>query len=472
MAAAFRQLCQALRHFRRRQSPEAAPPAVPDLMGEPPQPAAARPHPFAGGAPRPDAEAQENWSFQQPVLLSPSNRPRSVIVWCCVGGTALLLVWSVLAPLGESVAVQGKLRPSRRIKLVEAPVAGVIEAVLVKEGEAVQSGQQLLRFDLRQARSQLTAATAIRARLLSDNRIVAAALEERSDPGLTVNQQLQLQNQTAQLRSSRTVAAEELKQSRQRLAGLRQSWVTASDIARRFRRLARDGAVSAVQELQTQDTANQLHSQILEEERAIDRLQANLEQVQAAPAAELRGRIETNLRQISELDGQIRQARLQLQYGQLHAPLAGVVFDLQVSPRSVVESGVTLLALVPGGTLEARVLVPSRVIGFIRTGMQANLSLDTFPANDYGRLPAVVRGIGSDALTPEEMRSALGAEATGLFYPVVLQLQRQHLQAGRRRVPLKAGMTLTADIQLRQRPFISVLTSLFEDRLRSLERLR
>ena len=55
---------------------------------------------------------------------------------------------------------------------------------------------------------------------------------------------------------------------------------------------------------------------------------------------------------------------------------------------------------------------------------------------------------------------------------MVLQLQRQYLQAGQRQVPLKAGMTLTADIQLRQRPFISVLTSFFEDKLRSLERLR
>jgi HlyD family secretion protein len=152
--------------------------------------------------------------------------------------------------------------------------------------------------------------------------------------------------------------------------------------------------------------------------------------------------------------------------------VTGIVFDVRVSPSSVVAAAAPVLAIVPGGTLEARVLVPSKVIGFIRPGMKAKLSIDTFPSNDYGRLPGQVGGIGSDALTPEEMRSALGAEATGLFYPVVLQLQRQYLQAGQRQVPLKAGMTLTADIQLRQRPFISVLTSFFEDKLRSLERLR
>ena len=465
MAPAPRQPFQALRRlWRRRPAPPPRSSEAVDLIGDVAQPA----EPAAPGP----GTAMEHWSFQQPVLLRPSTRPRSVIVWSFVGGTALLLVWSVVAPLGESVAVQGKLRPSRQVKQLEAPVAGVVADLLVKEGQAVEADQLLVQFDLRQARSQLTAADAVRARLLSENRIYAAALEERPSPGLSANQQLQLRNQSEQLRSSRRVAQEELNQSRQRLQGLSDSWSTAADIARRYKNLARAGAVSAVQELQTRETANQLRSQMLEEQRAIAKLEANLQQVQAAPAAELRGRIEANLRQISDLDGQIRQARLQIQFGQLRAPLSGVVFDLRVSPRSVVESGTALLALVPGGTLEARVLVPSKVIGFISPGMAAKLSLDTFPANDYGRLPAVVQRIGSDALTPEEMRSALGAEATGLFYPVVLRLHQQHLQARGRAVPLKAGMTLTADIQLRQRPFISVITSLFEDKLRNLERLR
>jgi HlyD family secretion protein len=389
-----------------------------------------------------------------------------------VGGTGLLLLWSLVAPLGETVAVQGKLQPGQRVKLVEAPVAGVVAELLVRDGQSVKAGELLLRFDLRQARSQLTTAEAVRSRLVSENRIYSAALGERAAGDLTANQRLQLSNQTAQLRSSSRVAAEELRQSEQRLAGLRQSWQTASDIAERYQAMARAGAVSVVQELQTRSTANQLLSQIREEERTIARLQANVERVRTAPGAELRARIEGNLRQISDLDGQIRQARLQIQNGQLRAPVDGVVFDTRVSPSSVVEPAMAMLALVPGGTLEAKVLVPSRAIGFISPGMKAQISLDTFPANDYGRLPAVVRTIGSDALTPEEMRSQLGAEASGLFYPVILQLQRQFLQAGHRHIPLKSGMSLTADLQIRQRPFISVLTSAFEDKLRSLERLR
>ena len=453
--------------------PPAPGPGV-DLVGtSAPTPAAG--HPFGGPSAPQDAlagETAEAWTFKQTVLLNPSARPTTVIVWTLVSGTGLLLLWSLLAPLGESVAVQGKLQPGRRVKQVEAPVAGVVAEVLVKDGEAVKAGQMLLRFDLDQARNQLATAQAVRSRLLSENRIYADALGDGRAQGLTANQQLQRNNQTEQLRSRQQGALQQLRQSQQRLAGLSQAWDTANDIANRYSYLARAGAVSGVQELQTRNTANQLRSQVLEEQRSIARLEANLREVESTPGADLRGRVEANLRQISDLDGQIRAARQQLQYGQLRTPVAGVVFDVRVTPRSVVAAAAPVLAIVPGGTLEARVLVPSKVIGFIRPGMKANISIDTFPSNDYGRLPGLVGGIGSDALTPEEMRSTLGAEATGLFYPVVLQLQRQSLQAGQRQVPLKAGMTLTADIQLRQRPFISVLTSFFEDKRRSLERLR
>jgi HlyD family secretion protein len=80
--------------------------------------------------------------------------------------------------------------------------------------------------------------------------------------------------------------------------------------------------------------------------------------------------------------------------------------------------------------------------------------------------------IGSDALTPQELAQALGSNANGLYFPAVLKLQRQSLQLRDRSAPLQAGMSLTADILLRERRFINILTSFFEDKRRNLERLR
>ena len=270
----------------------------------------------------------------------------------------------------------------------------------------------------------------------------------------------------------REAALQELRQSEERLRGLRRSYIVSADIARRYGDLVRSGAASEVQLLQFRDAAEQLRTRVGEEERNRDALKARLASSEAAPDADLRGRIEANLRQISQLDDEIRQARLQLQSGRVRAGMAGVVFDLVVSRGSVVEAATPMLKLVPDDALEARVFVPSKAIGFLHAGQRAELSLDTFPAADYGHLEATVLRIGSDALTPDEMRNSLGAEASGLFYPTILRLEQQSLTAGRRRIPLKAGMSLTADIQLRQRPFIAILTSMFSDKRRELERLR
>ncbi|MCP9777832.1 MULTISPECIES: HlyD family efflux transporter periplasmic adaptor subunit [unclassified Cyanobium] len=413
-----------------------------------------------------------DWQFNQPVLLRPQKRSSRVLVWTIVCSTGAVVLWAFLAPLGETIAVQGKLQPGSRVKEVQAPVSGVVEAVLVREGDRVAAGQELLRYDLREARSKLAAATAVRGRLESENQIYASALGDRLASGLTANQREQLRSQATELTSRREVALQELRQSEERLRGLRRSYTVSADIAGRYKDLVRSGAASEVQLLQFLDAAEQLRSRIAEEERQLAGLRAQLASSQAVPGADLRGRIEANLRQISQLDDEIRQANLQLQYGQIKAGSSGVVFDLDVSRGSVVDAATPMLKLVPGDALEAKVFVPSKVIGFLEPGQSADLSLDTFPAADYGHLEATVLRIGSDALTPDEMRSALGAEATGLYYPTILRLQRQTLQAGRRLIPLKAGMSLTADIQLRQRPFIAILTGMFSDKRRELERLR
>ncbi len=126
----------------------------------------------------------------------------------------------------------------------------------------------------------------------------------------------------------------------------------------------------------------------------------------------------------------------------------------------------------PTDNLQATVYLPNNVIGFVRIGQRADISLDTFDASDYGRLRADVQSIGSDALNPEELVRALGSDAKGLYYPAVLKLQRQSLPVGRKAIPLQSGMTLTADIKLRERRFINILTSFFENKARNLERLR
>lgn len=418
--------------------------------------------------------AIQPWSFSSTVLLRKTRRPSSTLIWTLAGATALVGVWGLLAPLPETIAVEGKLQPSSPVKPIEAPVPGVVSAVLVKDGQSVAAGTPLIRFDQRDAQAKLQAATAIRERLANENTIYQAILGEIPATGLTANQRQQLSSQRQQVLGENRAAREDLARSRARVVGLQKSLITAESIAQRYRTLAGSGAASQVQLLQAQSTVDQLRSDLSAEQRDVARLEAQASATIGGNAAELRSKIEANLRQIAELDKQISEARVLLSNITLTAPAAGLVFDVSVGPGSVVlgKQEKPLLKIVPQNNLQAKVYIPNNAIGFLRPGQNAQISLTAFPSSDYGRLPAKVLRIGSDALTAEEQARVLGTNASGLYFPAILQLERQTLQAGRVAVPLQAGMSLTADIHLRDRRFISVITGLLEDQQRGLERMR
>ena len=434
-----------------------------------------RPNPFATETTNAVEPTPEPWSFSQPVLLKKTNRNRNVLVWSMVGSVAFAGVWSALAPLQETVAVSGKLQPIQSVQDIKALVPGVVETVLVNDGERVERGDVLLRFDPRAAEARLEAARSNRDRLQNQVAINRVILGEQDAAELTTNQQLQLLNQRRQQTGENTAASEALARSRVRLEGLRQALTTAENIAQRYQGLLADGASSALQALESQAKVDELRSQVQAEEREVARLEAMASATVSGNEAELRQAIETNLRSIADLSKEIEQTNVLISNIEVTAPVGGTVFDLSVSRGSVVQSqgeAKPLLKIIPAGALQAKVYLPNSAIGFIRPGQRADVGLTSFPREEYGFIPSTVQRIGSDALTPEEQQRVLGQNAEGLYFPAVLKLERQTLKAGQRNVPLQPGMSLTADVFLRERRFISTITGALEKRLRSLERLR
>ena len=419
------------------------------------------------------AEQQRSWSFNQPVLLRKRRQASSLLVWSGVAATAGGVLWMVVAPLQETIAVQGKLQPIGQVRVIRAPAPGVVEQVLVRDGAEVTPGQLLVQMDLRQARQQLDSGRSVLERLQNENRIYQAALGEEPAAGLTANQRLALQKQRELLIGRREASAQELLRARTRVASLERSLKASDEIARRYRSLVGSGALSAVALIDVQERADQQRSDLLEAQAELKRVEAMGNAGEASGELELRNRIEANLRQIAALQQQVSDAKRLISLSQLRAPVAGVAFDVAVTPGAVLaDSAKPLLKVVPQQQLQARVYLPNAAIGFVQPGQKALVSLDSFPAADYGRIGAKVVAVGSDALPPEQQREVLGTEVRGLYFPATLQLDRQSLQAGRRSIPLTAGMSLTADLQLRERRFISLFTAFFDDKLKSLERMR
>ena len=156
----------------------------------------------------------------------------------------------------------------------------------------------------------------------------------------------------------------------------------------------------------------------------------------------LRNELSTVEQRIAEING--RRAFV------IRAPVAGRVSALQASSGKVAELNQLQLEIIPSSTLKAELLVPSRAIGFVRAGQPVSIRYEAFPYQNFGRYEGTIIEISQNILTDSDVSSA-PIKMQEPVYRVTVALDRQDISAYGKRLPLQAGMLLTADVILDRR---------------------
>ena len=341
-----------------------------------------------------------------------------------IGLSTTAVIGGILFRIDEVVTVQGQLKSIGGTVEVKTPAGGRVAEVLFSDGEVVRKGQPLLQFDTRQAMDEKQTLT----------RLIAA-------------EQDQLKTQLETLGSQEATLAG-------RRAVLQQRKLTQTTILGEMETLVKQGGFQRLQFLQQQDQLFELENQINDLKEQENRLKLQAEDVQ------LQSR-----KSIDQMRNRLREAELQLQYQNVLAPVAGVVFDPQATVEGVLGAGERILSIVPQQGLYAEVFVPNKDIGFIKPGQEAKVRVDAFPFTRYGELPGAVSQIAADALAPD---------ATQNFYrfPVKLNLERSFLESDGVKIPLKAGMSITTNLKLRDKRVISLVSDLLVDQTDSVRSIR
>lgn len=359
------------------------------------------------------------------VVLQQSRFWARGISWALMAVTGFALGWLALAKTEEIVTAPGKLEPLGVVKDVQMPVGGVVNQVLVKEGDRVKKGQLLLKLDT----------------------------EATQDRKASVEKTIQFKEQQLSLKQeelSRYLAVNDTEQQ-----VLRDSLVLEKEVLSRLDKLNREGATAELQFLQQRNKVQEVAGQLQQAKVERLRQQAILEQ----GAREL----SSNL---ADLRSKLIELNVNIRYQAIRAPEAGLVFELKPKSKGfVAETSEPVMKIVPFDRLEARVEVPSKDIGFVQVGKAADISIDSFPATDFGVLQGTVRKIGSDALPPDQLKQ---------FYrfPVDIRLNSQQLKLkSGANLPLQVGMSITANVKLRKVTYLQLLLSDFKDKAKSLQRI-
>ena len=360
-------------------------------------------------------------------VLRQSRLWMQAITWGLIGTTGFAVAWLAMARTEEIVVAPGTLEPIGAVKEIQMPMGGVADRILVKDGDRVKAGQVVMQLD--------TEATSQKRRSLQDNLALKASQLSLKQLEL---QRFQRLNQDSADTLMQRVAFEK-------------------EILDRLAALAKVGASAELQYLQqrntVQETEGKLRETRLDGLRQVAVLEQDMERLRSEQA---------------DLRAQLTETNVTLRYQALRSPVDGIVFDLKPKSRGYSAQGTeAVMKIVPFNALEAKVEVPSADIGFVRIGMPADLSIDSFPASDFGVLEGKVRQVGSDALPPDPAK-----QQNDYRYPTTIQLASQQLKLrGGQRLPLQVGMSLRAHIKLRKVSYLQLLLSSFKDKADSLRRI-
>lgn len=338
-------------------------------------------------------------------------------------GLGLLIL--IFAKTDQIIITKGELQPTNRVREIKIPIAGVVDQILIKEGDYVLKDQKLLKLD-----DSLAKETQINLKKqidLKNNELNLKNIEK--DHSLKI-----IKNQIKNLSNIIPIEEKNLK---------------------RFDSLIKQGAISIYEYDQQKIKILNLNEELNSKK--------SLKQVKEFQIMQEIKSIENN---IIDFQNQLENINEKLKYSYIISPINGYIFELRAKDTGyVINPNLELMQIVPDNDLEASIFINSNDIGFINIGKKAEISVDSYPASDFGVLNGSVRFISQNS-------SKIKENTDNLFFSSKIKLDTQYLNSvNDNKLELKPGMSITANIKLRRLSYLQIIFNLFTDKAKSIKEI-
>ena len=342
----------------------------------------------------------------------------------------LLIIWAGFAPIDEVTRGEGKVIPSRQLQVVQSLDGGMIEELLIREGDVVVQGQLLARIDptrfvsnFEESSTRLFALTAKVARLTAqvnqqayEPAFSSAVTEQqlrvlKREQNYYISNLNELKKRQAVAREQITQREQELSETQSRVYTAEQAYRMSSQELAATRPLLATGAVSEIDVLhlqRDQSAANgerrQAAARAQQVKASIQEAQARLEEVELTLHSQWYSELSTAATEMNSLNQHVDGLADRVKLADIRSPVNGTVQRLLLNTvGGVVQPGNALVEIVPS---DDRLLVEAKVapkdIAFLRPGLPATIKLHAYDFAIYGGLEAELQHISADTITDDK----------------------------------------------------------------------
>lgn len=370
-------------------------------------------------------------------MKQPSWIERIGVTWLLFLFLAVFFAWATFFELNQTVRAQGQVMPITRTQVIQAADGGVLEKILVTEGQAVKAGQVLATLERERAsagvdegRAKVASLTAALTRARAEGKRQTPSFGNLAHdyPDVVAEQE------ALYLQKKKSLEAE--------LRTWQESLLLAQDELLINEKLAKTGDISRLDLMRAQRQVTELRGRI---ESTSNKYLQDARQESAKIQEELESQ-----------KFKLEERRSVLEHTALVAPMDGVVKSLRINTvGGVLRGGDELMQLSPSDVdLLIEVKITPADIGQLRIGLPVSVKIDAFDYSIYGSLHGKLEYISSDTLTEQAPN---GQSMTFYRARVSLPVAEQD-NPKLKLADLKPGMTAGVDIQTGARSVLSYLT--------------
>lgn len=408
----------------------------------------------------------------------------------------ITLLWAILGHMEVVATAQGKTVLSGRSKAIKSLEDGGIVKIYVKNGNEVKKDDPLVTLDFlgadqdyEKAEQSLEAATLLKYRsealikalqnqempLITEEATERITIDELKQAEQLVQNQYQLwQSQDDRYGSAIRQKDAEYRTTNAQVEKLTQNIELIEEELQDYEKLSNNkskGVSKHQYNQKRQDHINAKHELASQESRLIEINEGKIQLEKERQYTEYQLKQETlnGLREAQELIPQYladsQRAKHRMDQAHIKAPANGTVQQLNIHTEGgVVSHGEELMVIVPEGDfMEVEALVPNKDIGFIEHNQEVVVKIESFPYTRYGYITGRVKSISFDAIEHQDY---------GLVYQAIIKLDKDFLMINEKKIPLTAGMNVTAEIKIRERRvidyFLSPLQTKVDESMREL----
>jgi membrane fusion protein, adhesin transport system len=361
-----------------------------------------------------------------------------------LAATMLLLftgiVWANFAVLDEVKRGDARVIPSRQIQVIQSLEGGIVDDLLVREGDIVQKGQALVRIndtkfaselgEVKERRSALAARVArLQAELTGQDSVVFPDDLVRSAPSV-------VENEKSVFLTHKQKIAQDIDVLAQQQTRLSETLKSVDRQVELTKKLYAEKVVPEIEMLKLSQQQSDMRGQLAE-------TQAKIASIKTTFRAQADDDLAKSKADLAVLDENIRSARDRVQRAELRSPVYGIINKLNVTTLgAVIQPAANIMEIVP---LDDSLLVEGKIkpqdIAFIRPNQDAVVKITAYDSSVYGSLKGKVERISADAMVDDKTERRPEA-----YYRVIVRTEKNHLGTTEQPLPIIPGMVATVEV--------------------------